>query len=527
MALEGEMSDPRLYDTEEEVRKRDERRRKYAEEQRKIEQLEKSIEQRIPAIDREHTFALDKIDHQWKLLTEAIRREVVARPEVRKILLPFCTIPVSERLPDQLISTLRESDERIAKLVDRYEASLAEYLALPSVPDDQITPDISNAPLLHTPEEIVAIMKKEHNHPGFQQYYYQDLKDSVENGTFSKGITNEERSLVFKRYAYARDVKILALQAEILEQGMVTPNSRGEVLLPSGIKMVSDLTQHEARTDLLDPTQWGKRIQLKDRVYEIYVHGKKYILKEKKTNRHIHTKRDDRKGGNLSAGEFEIARKFQAGATVERGDIKVGWEKPLGFATFPDSFQFTVFQFEEGLIDYKEIMESLVQKIIEHRAQFEQEYALIASLIQNYKDDPRVFKSEERGSVGATLPTLTFDEFAMVKALRMREQSRDLMKETIIRMGYKNGDHDGYAFKIVSQGDRVQLEIVGFDFEYYSGGHYSGEEVEREMGENRRRNRRDGLSNYVDFMQVSRPTTKTEKAAYCALLDTDLPHIAA
>ena len=44
------------------------------------------------------------------------------------------------------------------------------------------------------------------------------VKYNVEAGVFLRGITAEERLLISRRYALARDVKILALGAEILNQ---------------------------------------------------------------------------------------------------------------------------------------------------------------------------------------------------------------------------------------------------------------------------------------------------------------------
>ena len=141
--------------------------------------------------------------------------------------------------------------------------------------------------------------------------------------------------MITKRYKYARDVKMLALGAEITEQESVAPNEDGEILLPSGIKLVIDVSKDTKRTDLLSPHLWERRRQLKDRVYEIDVNGRKYILKEKKTARHTDTKEGGHREGRLSSEEFETAQHFQENGTVSNGRLSVGWEQPVGYSSYP------------------------------------------------------------------------------------------------------------------------------------------------------------------------------------------------
>lgn len=47
------------------------------------------IERRIPIIneDSARAFPLRRIDRQWSLLSEAIRRDIIAKPDVRKKML--------------------------------------------------------------------------------------------------------------------------------------------------------------------------------------------------------------------------------------------------------------------------------------------------------------------------------------------------------------------------------------------------------------------------------------------------------
>src|SRR3989344_1303227 len=240
------------------------------------------IERRTPVISQEAPFSMDVVGQQWGMITEAVRREIVVNPQIRQTLLGFTTKPVSETLPDEFIKSISASDPRIARLSARYEKTLGACLALPPVPEEQITPDVSHAPSLQVPETTMEMFSSIYGKN--DAMYEERLHFYIQSGTFLSGITSEERQLIARRYVYARDIKLLALGAEIIEQGAkIPPGPAGEVKLPSGISMKIDSSQDKTRTDLLSPHLWEKRKQLKDRVYEIHVNGKKYLLKEKKT----------------------------------------------------------------------------------------------------------------------------------------------------------------------------------------------------------------------------------------------------
>lgn len=491
------------------------------------------IESRRPIIGPEvnQVFSPDAVDRQWRLVTEATRRELIAIPEVRRALSGFCTTPVSETLPEDFLKAVSSVDPRIANLADRFNAGIRAYLELPPVPNEQVVPDIRHALPLVEPREVIDGLMRLYGdkHPRFEA----SLREYVKSGTFLRGITAEERLLIARRYKYARDVKLLALGAEIADQGTLLPNVDGEVVLPSGIKLVVDVNQDERRHDLLNPNLWERRTQLKDRVFEIVVGGRKYILKERKTSRHTDTKRHGHIDGRLSSEEFEIARHFQDHGTVSKGEVGVCWERPVGYGSYPDGFSFAVFEHEEGLGEDGDCMTKLAQKILEHRDRFQAEYELIAMLSEKYKDSPEVLAFENCNSetwLRALLrwlrgkkdspPGLTFEEFAMVKALRMKRQARDLMQETLIKNGYDNSDLDGYSFRI-EDGDPLKLMIVGFDFEYFSkmSSHNSSERLTRFKEIRSERESRDGVGflMWEDGSFVSR----MQKAAYFAMIATE------
>lgn len=490
------------------------------------------IVQRTPILDKETatTFPTDDIDKQWGLATEAIRRDLIAKPEIRKTLTAFCTQPVSESLPGQFLSSLSSVDERIARLAQRYQETLPGYLDLPAVPDEQIEPDIRHAFGLQNIGRTVEALTQMYGKDNPR--YKERLQEYIDSGTFMRGITAEERLMIVKRYKYARDAKILALGAEIMDQGTIAPDPNGEITLPSGIKIGMDVTEPEQRADLLNPHLWEKRRQIKDRVHEISIEGRNYILKEKKTSRHTDTKKGGHRDGRTSADEFAVAKYFKENGRLNQGNISVDWERPIGFITYPDGFQFSVFEYEEGLIS-DDIHSRLASEINTHREQFEEEYKLIAGLSQKYKDSPDVLAFEDRHSerglkaamkwlgIQKESPLqLTFEEFAMVKALRMERQARDLMEQSMFQNEYENNDIDGYAYRVHSEGE-VKLDIVGFDFEYFEK--VSSERAAEVLERHQKFQREWESSQGVGFLgwNNGQRVTRMQKAAYYAMLEAE------
>lgn len=307
--------------------------------------------------------------------------------------------------------------------------------------------------------------------------------------------------------------------AEIVDQGGVSLNTNGEVLLPSGVKMVIDIKDDDQRTDLISPHLWEKRRQLKDRVYEVEANGRKYILKEKKTARHTDTMDKGHRDGRLSSEEFAIAKDLQENGNLDRGDVGVSWERPVGCVTYPDGFSFVVFEYEKGLIEGKFLIRKLAKEIFNHKDQFVEEYRMITELADKYKDSPEVLAFEDDQS--PTELKLTFGEFAMVKALRMERQALELMEETITKNGYSNADSNGYSYRI-KEGDRVQLEIVGFDFEYFNN--ISPDQIAERLARHKSFMDEEELRRGIGFLDWGfggMGVTRMQKAAYFAMLESE------
>lgn len=490
------------------------------------------IPARTPVITEEQNKRLptNETDRQWGFITEAARREIIENPTARKVVMNFCDRPLHELLPDQFVNAISSINERIGRLVDRYRAGISEYLALPAVPDNQLKPDIRHALGLDTPEKAIKRLRRifKDDDPQFQEM----LESYISSGTFLQGIAFEERSLVAQRYRYARDVKLLALGAEIQDRG-VKLSQEGEATLQSGIRIKLDNPDDEQRQDLLSPHLWKKRTQLKDRVYEISVNGRKYILKEKKTARHTDTKKDGHREGRSSSEEFEIAKYFLESGNVTRKDVRVSWERPVGFVTYPDGFSFVVFEYEEGLIKSSDLVSKLADEVIQRRSEFDKEYQDLVKAAQRHKTNPEVqFYERELDEVGLkaaaqrmgiTRPKpleLTYEQFAIVKALRMERRANELLKETIVRNGYQNSDMDGYLYRINTT-PSLELEIVGFDFEYFS--EIPGEELEEKIGRSGQFDREWESKHGIGFINWDNGTrvTRGQVAAYFAMLEQE------
>ncbi|MBU0661454.1 hypothetical protein KKG22_04755 [Patescibacteria group bacterium] len=490
------------------------------------------IEIRVPVLDGESAskYSYKELNRQWLLLTEAARREILSVPEVREIAKRFIDLPVDESLSGAFLEAL-SSNERIARLLERYKEQIGDFLELAPVPDEEVVPDISNAPQLHNLESTIKYLLQGHDNQ-YTPEFYEELKRIVDSGVFLHGITASERLIITQRYRFAREVKLLALQAEVLSDGQdIEMMNENEFVLPSGTTITLNIENETKRQELLNPQNWKKRRQIKDRVYELLVGSSKYILKEKKTARHKDTMRHGHKPGITSLQEFQVAEYFQENAVIEQGDIKLNWESPVATVTFLDGFQFTVFEYTEGLIEDGSAIQQLSQEILENREMYEDEFNVIREMAKTFVEHPRVLKYSYRNTESSlksllkwlglrketSIQELTFNDFALIKSIRMQNKLEALRDETIIKNGFENRDHDGFAFKINILEGRPQLEIFGFDFEYFSPLHDGiiEDSLERIRKSNRNRDNYQGLTFYRRYLG---DITIIKNAAYYAML---------
>jgi len=490
-----------------------------------------NIEARTPVLDyfEAEQFPFDKLDKEWTLLTEALRQDILKDPETRRIARKFIAVPVSETLPDEFLQAF-SSDERIIKLKDRFEKSLGAYLSLPAVPESELVPDIKKAQEYMYPSDTLRQLESLYGKD--TEAYYLSLDNHIKLGMFGRGVTAEERLLVARRFRFARDVKMLALIAETLEEkGNERTGEKGEVVLPGGTTFFFNDTGKINKEQLLNPSIWEKRRQIKDRVFELEIGGKKFILKERKTKRHLDTKS---LRSLTSLEEFSVAKKLNETGVVEEDNVVVCWEKPVASVNFPDDFQFTVFEFEEGFGDYENTRDVYVQTISEQKELYEQEFSAVKQLSEKFKNDPRVFSFEERMSENGLkkflkwfkknkdeVPELTFEDFARIKTFCSFDRAGELREQRMTMNGFVDRDKSDYSYKILQQPyQKPKLEILGFDFEYIDVlsektkfALLEGYKLERE------REKRIGLT-FLRWGDGS-PVTRRQKAGYFAMVALD------
>ena len=248
---------------------------------KKIAKLAEGIPRRVPVIDNDQLPEYDRrlIDKQWRLITESVRRRLLSDSKIRDLVLEFSNVAVSEDLPKKLLDRL-SSDEVISSLRERFSSQLQSYLNLDPVEDDLIRPDIRYAPRLQTPEEIVGrlLLFFDENDPKFQSAIEKHLSDE----TFHNGITEAERVIIAQRYRFARDVKMLALMAEMYSCQELISTSEDQITLPSGIQIHCEIDDPIKKQEILNPIFWNNRKQFKDRVYKISVGTNEFFLKKRK-----------------------------------------------------------------------------------------------------------------------------------------------------------------------------------------------------------------------------------------------------
>ena len=414
---------------------------------------QENISVREPVLNESsaESFSSSALDRQWTLVTEAVKRELLHSPEVRQALIQFCSAPLSENLPKDFLEAMSDVSTRVAKLAQRYDSSLVKYLELPPVPDDQMIPDIRLAKALKTVSETLTDLQDVYGDDA--EAVESEFQNYVHNGSFSNGITEEERALVLQRYRYARDIKLLALGAEIIEHADSYVVTDGITHLPSGVSIALEDYQLNEHTDLLSPATWRWREQYKDRVYKVQTNTGEFILKEKKTARHSDTFKHGHGDGNTSIEEYEIAKVLHANA-MSLYDVSACWEKPVLAVTYPDGYQFVVFETEHDLIKDEHIHEELAAAILERAEIYRDEYDGIVTLANK-------LGSEIKPS---------FEEYATAKAFKMITHSEQLLKELFFRSGYKDYDSGlDCMFRIKAGADKhLNLETVGYDTEYVS-----------------------------------------------------------
>ncbi len=422
-----------------------------------------NIERRIPVLDSETVKDIDfaKIKKQWNLLTETIRKEILVNPILRDIVFKYIWADLKECLAIDL-----SVNERISKLMDRYKNEVIKYLELDEVPDELVDDTINKANILITPEKICNLYRND------ETISNNRLNECIEKGTFKKWITYQEKALLVDRYTMARDIKLLSLSA-LLQDNKDINIEDNVIKLDSWVIIYKN---SDTDLNLLDSKNWINRKQLKDRVYEINIWNKKYILKERKTSRHKDSLKIWHKNWLTSQEEFEIANFFKKNCIVENWEIMLNWETPIASVLFPDGYQFTIFEYEEWLIEEGDIEYEISNFIFTHKEIFEEEYENVKNNVDKYINDDRIIKQEQEWKIYSFFKKIwiykekkeifSFENYLRFKIIILKEKSYELMEKTMISNWYSDYDSRDYFYKIHLIDWKFKLEIIWIDLEY-------------------------------------------------------------
>ena len=441
---------------------------------RNIEQDMSEMAFRVPVVAGEMSKdERSAVNHRWSIVTEVARQAIMDNADVASQAADFIIQDLDEQLPNNFVNDISSVEPRVKKAVNTVGKRFEEWLQLPSVPEELISYGIRQSGQYYSPENARQELTE-------AATSYGEIYDSVLQEVHMKAarnfLTAAEVDLVADRYRQARDVKLLALMAalkreqpeKVIKDGLVHLETK------SGVKMTLTSSALEADPNLTDPTKWKGRTQIKDRVYEVVIGDKRYIMKEEKTSRHT----DVFEGNETTGGsehEFKVGQ-VMTDRTFISDDLQITWERPIGFVTYPDGYQFCMFEKVPNALDYKLSSIGAIEHEIESRPTvYAEEYAAIrqetARFIAAHHDQIRSLKAGEE---------LTFSQFAAAKVEALTDQGeRDVEKE-ILRAGYVDRDHKGFVIMTPatqSKEGRTTLQLVGIDYEFFTSDKIKSDET--------------------------------------------------
>lgn len=257
-----------------------------------------------------------------------------------------------------------------------------------------------------------------------------------------------EKHVADFKYQFARDMKYLQFATELLwTVHKIEENEFFEFYkTQSDIEIILTSKNNNFKT-LLNPINRKKKKQIKDRIFEITIGDKQYILKEQKSSKHFDTMKNGHRPWVSSKEEMSIAIHLNEKHSIidKERSISLHWEKPIGSVTFPDWFQWCVFEKWYWLDTYSN--ELLIERIINNKEQFLLEYNNISKKLQKNID---------------------FEEYAKIKADYMyRSLSHEKEKQMILAW-YKALDGTQWNYRIWKIQNMVFLDFFWYDFEYTS-----------------------------------------------------------
>lgn len=403
------------------------------------------------------------IGKQWILATELIKQQINgdnAQQFARLVKeIPDETLPL--RLL-QVIETEKLASPRMKEFLSR-NSQLKRYLEIPPTPTEKYT-------------------------------FYQGLQKGNPN------ISESERQRIIQRAAFAREVKLLALHADLLSLSNEVLSKNHEFTTPNGTNMIFNPQFENLRSYLLDPTTWQSKKVIKDRVHSVVIGGKRFILKEGKTIRHQDVAGGANRNlrfGNTPKQEYEIALALAKDGVAEKSDERASWETPIAWVSFPDPENFQLVLFEEipqafdsidyssrdqTRINYSHLLASLTKAIMTniqiYKNQFE-DLRLKASQLYpqvSFWDTEKFpsyidqFEADQESPQTLSPEDFTDEDIAAVLAGRLITEAANLLRSEITNRGFYNNDHNGageYMFRIeTSENLRVILHAIGIDLEF-------------------------------------------------------------
>ncbi|MFA6963971.1 MAG: hypothetical protein WC227_04690 [Patescibacteria group bacterium] len=418
----------------------------------------------------------DKLERNWHMILEIIHREASNNSNVRHILIEYADKPLSQDLPRELLGKLVIESQRTARITDRYNEN-KKFIDLPSVPEHRIGDQFYGS---GTDDLMETISQEETTSPEEEENRINNVRHKIKHGFYHDKITGPEATSAISHYKFARDLKLLALEAELLENKDKIPEGDDEFILPSGIKILANTADGgRVPSELFDPRVWEKRTptSYRNRTFLLEAGGKKYILKEKRTGRH------DLKAsaGAMSAEqEYEISKDLVSACSKTHHDhLGLRWERPICSVSFPDGFQFVVYEHAGDLLDGETAKFILQQQIITNKEQFGPEFEKIRAEAKDTLTDPAVnemvaFSAPEE-TFGAKLKRwfgkkkekeLTFEQYSLIKSSLLENFASKYLKRVVSSQGYLAADGLQHAFQVENT-DQLRLVAIGFDTEHF------------------------------------------------------------
>lgn len=426
---------------------------------------------RKPVIESDRQFrdTATQLQRGWGLITKAILQEMRVNPNLRSAIAPFIQTPLSETVPSQLLQVSIQASPRIDRLYTRYKPLFDALLALPPVPEHLLDRDVKTTEhSIHLPD--IASYYKNGDEAERQDIVVWLLNFS--KTPERKGVTNTEKELIWLRYPMARDVKLLALAAVWQDHPPTSSELTSNTTLLStpehGVHAVSNTQDTKLLARLINPANWERRVQIKDRVYRIQVDGKPYILKEQKTNRHRDTMSSGHKITHSSLKEFLIAQQFSDEGNRSGESLDLIWEKPIGAVEFPDGYQFVVFEYQDDLIEGERTTYHLMNSLIQNWDCLEPDYKDAISSINS------ILAESTNALNDPDLPTLVDGKFTCTREDYIQARLRYIIDVTLFlrdsvisELGYRNKDAQSPAYRVIRSGNTLRVQMFGYDFEYY------------------------------------------------------------